>query len=128
MVIFGLAFLAICMFVGMFCGDVLGVITGVNSNVGGVGFAMLFLILLSDWMLKKGKMSEKAQSGIQFWSALYIPIVVAMTACQNVAAALSSGPLALVAGIGITLLMLALVPVLQKIGKPSDPLPPIDQA
>ena len=116
------------MFVGMFFGDVLGVVTGVDSNVGGVGFAMLLLILASDWMLKKGKMSEKAQSGIQFWSAMYIPVVVAMTACQNVVAALSAGPMALVAGVGITVLMLALVPLLQKIGKPSDPLPPIESA
>ena len=87
------------MFLGLFCGDVLGVITGVNSNVGGVGFAMLALILISGKLMKEGKLSEKAQEGISFWSALYIPIVVAMTACQDVASAITGGGvLAIIAG------------------------------
>ncbi len=128
MVVYGLALLAGCMFLGLFCGDVLGVITGVNSNVGGVGFAMLALILISSKLMKEGKLSEKAQEGISFWSAMYIPIVVAMTACQDVASAITGGGvLAIIAGIVAVVVPLLLVPVLQKLGKPSDPLPPIEQ-
>lgn len=47
MVIYGLALLSACFFGGMLLGDILGMITGVGSNVGGVGFAMLALILVS---------------------------------------------------------------------------------
>ncbi len=116
------------MFLGMFCGDVLGVVTGVDSNVGGVGFAMLALILISSKLTKEGKLSEKAQSGITFWSAMYIPVVVAMTACQDVASAIvGGGALAIISGIVVVVIPLLLVPVLQKLGKPSDPLPPIEQ-
>ena len=39
MVIYGLALLSGCFFGGMLLGDILGMITGVGSNVGGVGFA-----------------------------------------------------------------------------------------
>ena len=127
MVIYGLALLAGCMFFGMFCGDVLGILTGVNSNVGGVGFAMLALILLSSKLLKENKLSEKAQEGIMFWSAMYIPVVVAMTACQDVASAITGGGvLAIVAGVVVVVIPLLLIPVLQKLGKPSEPLPPIE--
>lgn len=84
MVIYGLALLSACFFGGMLLGDILGMITGVGSNVGGVGFAMLALILVSSKLLKENKLSTKAQDGIMFWSAMYIPIVVAMTACQDV--------------------------------------------
>ncbi|OUO96144.1 malonate transporter subunit MadL [Rubneribacter badeniensis] len=128
MVVYGLTLLAGCMFLGMFCGDVLGVVTGVDSNVGGVGFAMLALILISSKLTKEGKLSEKAQSGITFWSAMYIPVVVAMTACQDVASAIvGGGALAIISGIVVVVIPLLLVPVLQKLGKPSDPLPPIEQ-
>lgn len=128
MVIFGLALLAGCMFVGMLIGDILGVVTGVGSNVGGVGFAMLFLILISDKLMKEGKLSQKAQSGIGFWSAMYIPVVVAMTACQNAVGAFKDGGLlTIVAGIVCTIVPLLLIPVISKLGAPSEPLPPIEK-
>ncbi len=42
MAIYGVMLLSVCMFVGVLLGDILGVAVGVNSNIGGVGFAMLF--------------------------------------------------------------------------------------
>ena len=75
-------------------GDLLGVILGVQSNVGGVGFAMLLLILSTDWMRRTGRLPQLSEQGILFWSAMYIPIVVAMAAQQNVVAALAGGPIA----------------------------------
>jgi malonate transporter MadL subunit len=129
MVIFGLALLSGCMFVGMLIGDILGFVTGVGSNVGGVGFAMLLLILVSDKLMKQEKLSKKAQSGILFWSALYIPVVVAMTACQNAVGAFKDGGvLTIVAGVLCTIVPMFLIPVLSKIGAPSEPLPPIEKA
>ena len=41
MIIYGVAALAACHLAGVILGDLLGVILGVQSNVGGVGFAML---------------------------------------------------------------------------------------
>ncbi|MEW6624866.1 MAG: malonate transporter subunit MadL [Bacillota bacterium] len=120
MVIYGLAILSLCFFLGIFVGDVLGVILGINSNVGGVGFAMLLLILVSEYLMKNNKLSAKAQEGILFWSAMYIPVVVAMTATQNVVAAVKGGPVAILAGIIAVVVAFVLVPVLSKLGgKPS---------
>ncbi len=117
MVIFGVALLSGCMLAGIFLGEVLGSILGVDSNIGGVGLAMLFLILIVDYLTIRDKISIPAQSGIQFWSAMYIPIVVAMAANQNVAGAIDGGPLALIAGLAATFAGWALVPWLSKIKK-----------
>ena len=46
MVIYGVALLSFCMLVGVFVGDILGNLIGVQANVGGVGIAMLLLIIL----------------------------------------------------------------------------------
>ena len=99
MAIYGVALLAACYIVGIFLGDVFGGLVGVKANVGGVGFAMLFLILLSNKGIDEGWLDSKAQSGIAFWSAMYIPIVVAMSSIQNVVAALKGGPLAIGGGV-----------------------------
>ena len=48
MVIYGVALLSFCMLVGVLVGDVLGDLIGVQANVGGVGIAMLLLIILSN--------------------------------------------------------------------------------
>ena len=117
MVIYGVAILSFCMFIGVLLGDILGKSLGVAANVGGVGFAMLLLILLSNYLIKKGKLSEPAQSGISFWSAMYIPIVVAMTAQQDVLAAVKGGPLAILAGTVAVYVAFLFVPLLSKIAE-----------
>ena len=48
MVIYGVALLSFCMLVGMYLGDILGNFIGVQANVGGVGIAMLLLIVLAN--------------------------------------------------------------------------------
>lgn len=116
MVIYGVALLSGCMLVGIFLGDLLGQMVGVDSNVGGVGIAMLMLVLLVDYLTKKKKLAVKSQEGIAFWSAMYIPIVIAMTAGQNVVAAVKGGPVAILAGVLATVVSFALVPVVVKIG------------
>jgi len=120
MVIFGVTILSFCMFIGMFIGDGLGKLIGVKANVGGVGFAMLFLVLLVDYLLKKEKLSAEAQKGIQFWSAMYIPIIVAMAAKQNVVAAIKGGPTAILAGVLAVFVAFLLVPSVSKLAKKSD--------
>ena len=116
MIIYGVALLASCLVIGMLIGQALGAALGIDANVGGVGIAMLLLVIASNSARFKGLSSGGAAQGIRFWSAMYIPIVVAMAAQQNVAAAASGGLLALVAGVSAVVVSFLLVPVISKIG------------
>lgn len=116
MVIYGVALLAGCMMVGLVIGDFLGLALGINANLGGVGIAMLLLIFVTSFLKDRGKLPDATSAGINFWNAMYIPIVVAMAASQNVAAAFSGGLVSLLAGALAVVLGLALVPVIA--GKP----------
>lgn len=127
MVIYGVALLAGCFLAGMFLGDVLGVVLGVQANVGGVGIAMLFLILISDALIKRGRLKPVTRQGVVFWSAIYIPVIVAMAARQNVVAALDGGLMAFVAGTLAVVACFLLVPVISRIGGSGEPLPPPDR-
>jgi malonate transporter MadL subunit len=128
MMVYGVALLAFCMLVGMYVGDGLGVLLGVKANVGGVGIAMLLLILLSNISDKRFHIKPVSEDGIKFWSAMYIPIVVAMAAKQNVIAAVSGGWMALLAGVLAVVVSFALIPVFTKLsGGQSQPLPPLEK-
>ncbi|HCR97170.1 MULTISPECIES: malonate transporter subunit MadL [Halomonas] len=120
MVIYGVALLAGCMLGGLWAGDVLGMLLGVNSNVGGVGIAMLMLIFLGGYLMDKGKMPSGTESGITFWNGMYIPIVVAMAASQDVAAAFDGGMIALLASLVAVAASFALVPFLTRLGHPKS--------
>ncbi|GAB6086653.1 malonate transporter subunit MadL [Alkaliphilus crotonatoxidans] len=116
MEIYGLGLVALCMFIGTLFGRVLGSILGVQGDVGGVGFAMLLLILISNYYEGKGKdFSQKTKNGILLLSALYIPVIVAMSSIQNVVSAFSGGLVAFVAGGGATIGALFLVPLISKL-------------
>jgi malonate transporter MadL subunit len=99
MTIYGVALLAICSLLGALVGDLLGIALNVKSNVGGVGIAMMILIAARVWLIRKGLLDERVKFGIEFWAMLYIPIVVAMAAIQNVVAAVSGGPMVVLAGV-----------------------------
>ncbi len=109
-----MALLAFCMLMGVFLGDLLGHLIGVNANVGGIGIAMLLLIYIANRKNKIFQIDVMTQSGVNFWSAMYIPIVVAMAAKQNVLAAISGGWMAITAGIVTVILSFLAVPVLYK--------------
>jgi malonate transporter MadL subunit len=118
MKIYGVAILAGCFLVGQLIGEMLGVWLGVEGNVGGVGFAMLFLILLGDYMKKRGIIEPESAQGIMYWSAMYIPVVVAMSSIQNVKAALTGGWVAVIVGVVGTSISFLLVPMIAKLAKP----------
>ncbi|MBA1234222.1 malonate transporter subunit MadL [Pseudomonas stutzeri] len=117
MIIFGVAFLALCTLTGIFIGELLGKAIGVPANVGGVGIAMVLLILIGSYLKNRGLFSMESEQGVRFWSAVYIPIVVAMAAQQNVYGALSGGPMAILAGVAAVVIAFALVPALSGIGQ-----------
>ncbi len=126
MIIYGVALLSACLLAGLYLGELLGQLLGVQANVGGVGIAMLLLVLSSGSTRMKSLVSGASGEGVKFWSAMYIPIVVAMAASQNVVAAASGGMLAVLAGVLAVLVSFALVPVLSRIGPQSAPLPPLE--
>ena len=118
MIIYGVALLALSSLGGLILGDALGALLGVKANVGGVGFAMLLLLVGTDALKRSGRFPALSAAGIQFWSGMYIPVVVAMAAQQNVAGAIKGGPVALLAGaIGVALSFL-IVPFLARLGRP----------
>ncbi|MDN5605433.1 MAG: malonate transporter subunit MadL [Propionibacteriales bacterium] len=128
MILYGTAVLAVCLLVGKALGGLLGLLVGVDADVGGVGFAMILLLFASGWMRSKGLLPKPTERGMLFWSGMYIPIVVAMAAIQNVKGALTGGPMAITAGLAATAICMALIPAIAKIGAPSEPLPPLTAA
>ncbi len=113
--IYGVALLSGCMFVGSFIGNIIGLITGVNSDVGGVGFAMLLLLIATNSKKVNSFLPKEYEKGIDFWSKMFIPVIIAMSMSQNVVAALSQGWLAIAAGLGVVAVAFAFVPILNKL-------------
>lgn len=105
------------MLAGVFIGELLGHLIGVQANVGGVGIAMLLLLLLSNLSHHRFTLSPITEKGVSFWSAMYIPIVVAMAAKQNVIGAISGGWMAIIAGVAAVAASFALIPLLARFGQ-----------
>jgi malonate transporter MadL subunit len=100
MIIYGTALLAACHLLGIFLGDLLGHALGVQTNVGGVGIAMLLLIVARLAMQKHDILPKLTELGVEYWGAMYIPVVVAMAAQQDMVAALRGGPVAVLGAFG----------------------------
>lgn len=77
---------------------------------------MLLLIILTNKGIDAGWLDKKRQEGIAFWSAMYIPIVVAMSSIQDVVAALSGGTIAVLGGVLGVALGFVFIPILRKFG------------
>ena len=126
MTIYGVALLALCTLAGVILGDVLGVLLGVKSNVGGVGIAMILLICARLWMQRRGEgMTKGVEMGVGFWGTMYIPVVVAMAAQQNVVAALRGGPIAILAAMASVLVCGCVIAIMSRFHR-GEPLPPED--
>ncbi|MES2477064.1 MAG: malonate transporter subunit MadL [Verrucomicrobiota bacterium] len=117
MAIYGTALLSLCLLVGLLAGKGLGWLLGMDANVGGVGIAMLLLIWITDRLKREDSLSPASESGILFWSAIYIPVTVAMAAIQNVRAAVDGGAAAILAGSLSVFACVALVPMIARIGR-----------
>jgi malonate transporter MadL subunit len=116
MIIYGTALLSACLLAGLTLGRCLGVLLGVDADIGGVGIAMILLILGCDWLHRSGRMKPPTEAGISFWGQIYVPIVVAMAASQNVLGALSGGLMAILAGLAVVVVCFVLVGVLVRWG------------
>lgn len=117
MAIYGTTLLSLCLLAGLTVGKLFGWLISVDANVGGVGIAMLLLIFIGDRLQRSGRLQPPSERGIAFWSSIYIPIVVAMAAIQNVLAAIKGGPAAIVAGTLVVIICFALVPLISRLGQ-----------
>jgi malonate transporter MadL subunit len=114
MIIYGTALLAVCHLLGIFIGDLLGQALGVKTNVGGVGIAMLLLIFARIYMQKKNMLPKLTELGVEYWGAMYIPVVVAMAAQQDMVSALRGGPVALLSAIGAAALCAVVIAAINR--------------
>ena len=112
----GVALLAICALLGDLLGDALGALLQVKANVGGVGIAMILLIAARLWLVKRNLLSPAIKLDVAFWAALYIPVVVAMAALQNVVAAVRGGPIVIIAAAGSLVVCFAAVAIIGRLG------------
>jgi malonate transporter MadL subunit len=117
MAIYGVALLACCTLAGAVLGRLLGLAIGVDADVGGVGIAMLLLLAVTATGQARFRLTPVSANGISFFAAMYIPIVVAMAASQNVLGALSGGWMAIAAGLAAVIASVLLVPVLNRLAR-----------
>jgi malonate transporter MadL subunit len=117
MTIYGVAIMALSTLIGVALGDSLGDLLHVKANVGGVGFAMILLVTARVWLEKRNALTPGIKLGVEFWATMYIPIIVAMAAQQNVLAAIKSGPMVLVAGAGSVISCAAVVAFISRLDK-----------
>jgi malonate transporter MadL subunit len=120
MIIYGTALLAVCHLLGIFLGDVLGHALGVKTNVGGVGIAMLLLIFARLYMQKRDILPKLTELGVEYWGAMYIPVVVAMAAQQDMVAALRGGPVAVLSAIGAVALCAVVIAAINRAERPDE--------
>ena len=83
-----------------------------STQLQNTGLALLviaYVLIATRKYVNLGNISEK---GITFWSSIYIPIVVAMAAKQNVIGALDGGLMALIAGIVVVSISFLFVPLI----------------
>lgn len=126
MAIAGVALLAVCTLLGSLVGELLGQALGVKANVGGVGIAMVLLIAARQWISRRGLLHEGVLFGVGFWGSLYIPIVVAMAANQNVLAAVRSGPMVAVTAVSGVLLCFGAVALIGRLSGPAETMDEIE--
>lgn len=118
MIIYGTALLALCHLLGIFLGDLLGQALGVKTNVGGVGIAMLLLITARIYMHRKGILPKLTELGVEYWGSMYIPVVVAMAAQQDMVSALRGGPVALLSALAAVAVCAVVISLINRMEHP----------
>ena len=102
------------MLLGKYIGTCFGTLVGINADVGGVGFAILLLLFVGNSKLFPFTKQQDFQNGMTFWKKMYIPVVVAMAASQNVYRMLTSGIVAIVGGVASVSFPFLLLYILHK--------------
>ena len=112
--IYSLATLSLCMLLGKYIGICFGALVGIDADVGGVGFAILLLLFVTNCKKFTFTQTPDFKQGMNFWKKMYIPVVVAMAASQNVYRMLTSGMVAIIAGAAAVAFPFLLLYILHK--------------
>lgn len=112
--IYSLVTLALCMLLGKYAGTLLGSLVGVGGDVGGVGFAIILLLFVGNCKAFSFTKRQDFIQGMNFWKKMYIPVVVAMAASQNVYRMLTSGMVAIIGGAAAVAFPFLLLYILHK--------------
>ena len=112
--IYSLVTLALSMLLGKYIGTCFGTLVGINADVGGVGFAILILLFVGNSKLFPFTKRKDFIDGMTFWKKMYIPVVVAMAASQNVFRMLNSGMVAIIGGAAAVAFPFLLLYILHK--------------
>ena len=112
--IYSLVTLALSMLLGKYIGTCFGTLVGINADVGGVGFAILILLFVGNSKLFPFTKRKDFFEGMIFWKKMYIPVVVAMAASQNVFRMLTSGMVAIIGGAAAVAFPFLLLYILHK--------------
>lgn len=96
--IYSLVTLAACMLLGRYIGTLFGALIGIHADVGSVGFAIILLLFVTNSKRFPFIKRQDFSQGMIFWRKMYMPVVVAMAASQNVYHMLTSGMVAIVGG------------------------------
>ena len=69
--IYGVSLLAACFLIGKFLGNLLGELININTDVGGVGFSMIILIVSSIYLKKRVGLFQRLKK-VFYFGALFI--------------------------------------------------------
>lgn len=114
--IYSLVTIAVCMLLGKYIGTLLGTAVGIGADVGGVGFAILLMLFVTNCSKFTFTKRQDFIQGMHFWKKMYIPVVVAMAASQNVFRMLTSGMVAIIGGAAAVAFPFLLLYLLHKFG------------
>ena len=112
--IYSLLTLALCMLLGKYIGTCFGSLVGIGADVGGVGFAILLLLFVNNSKWFPFAKRQDFIQGMNLWKKMYMPVVVAMAASQNVYRMLTSGMVAIVGGAAVVAFPFLLLYLLHK--------------
>jgi malonate transporter MadL subunit len=85
---------------------------------------MLLLIFARLYMEKNDKLPKLTELGVEYWGAMYIPVVVAMAAQQDMVAALRGGPVAILSAFAAAAVCACVISVINRTeAKTEEPVP-----
>ena len=75
-------------------------------------------------MQRRAWLPQMTERGVEYWGAMYIPVVVAMAAQQDVVAALRGGPVALLAALGSLVSVRGCISLINRMEGPAQAIAP----
>jgi malonate transporter MadL subunit len=85
---------------------------------------MLLLIFGRIYLQKKNMLPKLTELGVEYWGAMYIPVVVAMAAQQDMVSALRGGPVALLSAVGAAAVCAVVIAAINRSERPEhEPAP-----